>query len=143
MISRYNAMPERLRNRQRTDALERDLASEGEYDDDVELEKSNIMLFGPTGCGRCRTIYPYQLLLLLLFICYRCIYNNPFFFLIDFVLSGKTLLAKKLGEALDVPVVVCDCTSLTQAGYVGDDIDSVIYKLLQVPKFLPKKKNLW
>ncbi len=46
--------------------------------------------------------------------------------------SGKTLLAQCLAEYLDVPMVICDCTTLTQAGYVGDDIESVIVKLLHV-----------
>ena len=46
--------------------------------------------------------------------------------------SGKTLLAQSLARCLDVPMVICDCTTLTQAGYVGDDIESVISKLLHV-----------
>ncbi|CAO2601804.1 ATP-dependent Clp protease ATP-binding subunit clpX-like, mitochondrial, partial [Lemmus lemmus] len=63
-------------------------------DDDIKLEKSNILLLGPTG-------------------------------------SGKTLLAQTLAKGLDVPFAICDCTTLTQAGYVGEDIESVIAKLLQ------------
>ena len=47
-------------------------------------------------------------------------------------LPGKTLLASTLAKCLDVPFVVCDCTALTQAGYVGEDIESIIYKLLYV-----------
>jgi len=58
----------------------------------LELEKSNIILLGPTG-------------------------------------TGKTLLVKTFAKLLDVPFVTCDCTSLTQAGYVGDDIENVIGKL--------------
>ena len=46
--------------------------------------------------------------------------------------AGKTLLAQSLARCLEVPMVICDCTTLTQAGYVGDDIDSVISKLLHV-----------
>ncbi|XP_041074734.1 ATP-dependent Clp protease ATP-binding subunit clpX-like, mitochondrial isoform X1 [Polyodon spathula] len=62
--------------------------------DEIKLEKSNILLLGPTG-------------------------------------SGKTLLAQTLARCLDVPFAICDCTTLTQAGYVGEDIESVIAKLLQ------------
>uniref|UniRef100_A0A4W3JTA4 Caseinolytic mitochondrial matrix peptidase chaperone subunit Xa n=1 Tax=Callorhinchus milii TaxID=7868 RepID=A0A4W3JTA4_CALMI len=62
--------------------------------DDIKLEKSNILLLGPTG-------------------------------------SGKTLLAQTLARCLEVPFAICDCTTLTQAGYVGEDIESVIAKLLQ------------
>ncbi|KRT83849.1 AAA protein, partial [Oryctes borbonicus] len=61
---------------------------------DLKLEKSNILLLGPTG-------------------------------------SGKTLLAQTIAQCLDVPFALCDCTTLTQAGYVGEDIESVIGKLLQ------------
>uniref|UniRef100_A0A183SX89 ATP-dependent Clp protease ATP-binding subunit clpX-like, mitochondrial n=1 Tax=Schistocephalus solidus TaxID=70667 RepID=A0A183SX89_SCHSO len=64
----------------------------------VKLEKSNIILLGPTG-------------------------------------SGKTLLAQTLAQCLDVPFAICDCTTLTQAGYVGEDIESVIAKLLQNANF--------
>ncbi|XP_074650719.1 ATP-dependent clpX-like chaperone, mitochondrial [Tubulanus polymorphus] len=60
----------------------------------LKLEKSNILMLGPTG-------------------------------------SGKTLLAQTLAQCLDVPFAICDCTTLTQAGYVGEDIESVIAKLLQ------------
>lgn len=45
--------------------------------------------------------------------------------------AGKTLLAQTLARCLDVPFAICDCTTLTQAGYVGEDIESVIAKLLQ------------
>lgn len=60
----------------------------------IVLEKSNILMLGPTG-------------------------------------SGKTLLAQTLARCLNVPFAICDCTTLTQAGYVGEDIESVIAKLLQ------------
>ena len=45
--------------------------------------------------------------------------------------AGKTLLAQTLAKCLEVPFAICDCTTLTQAGYVGEDIESVIAKLLQ------------
>jgi len=65
---------------------------------EMRLEKSNILLLGPTG-------------------------------------SGKTLLAQTIAQCLDVPFAICDCTTLTQAGYVGEDIESVISKLLQDANF--------
>nr|DAD38826.1 TPA_asm: hypothetical protein HUJ06_013148 [Nelumbo nucifera] len=73
--------------------------SEAENDDDsVELEKSNVLLMGPTG-------------------------------------SGKTLLAKTLARFVNVPFVIADATTLTQAGYVGEDVESILYKLLTVAEF--------
>ena len=48
-----------------------------------------------------------------------------------YVFTGKTLLAQTVALCLDVPFAICDCTTLTQAGYVGEDIESVIAKLLQ------------
>ncbi len=63
------------------------------FGDDVELEKSNILLIGPTGCG-------------------------------------KTLLARTLARMLDVPFTICDATSLTEAGYVGEDVENILLQLL-------------
>ena len=62
--------------------------------DDVELAKSNILLIGPTGCG-------------------------------------KTLLAETLARLLNVPFTIADATTLTEAGYVGEDVENIIQKLLQ------------
>jgi ATP-dependent Clp protease ATP-binding subunit ClpX len=66
----------------------------GTKNDDVELAKSNILLIGPTGCG-------------------------------------KTLLAQTLARILDVPFTMADATTLTEAGYVGEDVENIILKLLQ------------
>lgn len=63
-------------------------------DGEVELEKSNVLLVGPTGCG-------------------------------------KTMLARSIAEMLDVPFAIADATVLTEAGYVGEDVDSIISRLLQ------------
>jgi ATP-dependent Clp protease ATP-binding subunit ClpX len=64
-------------------------------EDAVELQKSNILLIGPTGCG-------------------------------------KTLLAQTLASVLDVPFAVADATTLTEAGYVGEDVENILLRLLQV-----------
>jgi len=68
--------------------------SHGAKNNDVELAKSNIVLIGPTGCG-------------------------------------KTLLAQTLARILDVPFTMADATTLTEAGYVGEDVENIIQKLLQ------------
>ena len=70
--------------------------------DDVEIEKSNILLLGPTG-------------------------------------SGKTLLARTLAEILDVPFAIADATSITEAGYVGEDVETIILRLLQNADFDVKR----
>lgn len=59
------------------------------------------------------------------------IYFNNHYGNILFCFLGKTLLAQTIAQCLDVPFAICDCTTLTQAGYVGEDIESVIGKLLQ------------
>jgi ATP-dependent Clp protease ATP-binding subunit ClpX len=66
--------------------------------DEVELTKSNILLMGPTGCG-------------------------------------KTLLAQTLAKILDVPFTIADATTLTEAGYVGEDVENIILRLLQVADY--------
>jgi ATP-dependent Clp protease ATP-binding subunit ClpX len=65
---------------------------------DVEIEKSNVLLLGPTG-------------------------------------SGKTLLARTLARVLDVPFCIVDATTLTEAGYVGEDVENIILRLLQASDF--------
>ena len=55
--------------------------------------------------------------------------------MITIVDAGKTLLAQTLARCLEVPFAICDCTTLTQAGYVGEDVESVVSKLLQDSDF--------
>ena len=66
----------------------------GDQDNDVELQKSNVLLIGPTG-------------------------------------SGKTLFAQTLAKMLDVPFAIADATSLTEAGYVGEDVENILLRLIQ------------
>src|SRR5438552_3535139 len=74
----------------------------GTEEDDVELQKSNILLLGPTGCG-------------------------------------KTLLAQTLARILNVPFAIADATALTEAGYVGEDVENILLKLIQAADFDIKK----
>src|ERR1700685_63836 len=71
-------------------------------DTDIELQKSNILLLGPTGCG-------------------------------------KTLLAQTLARMLNVPVAIADATALTEAGYVGEDVENILLKLIQAADYDVKK----
>jgi ATP-dependent Clp protease ATP-binding subunit ClpX len=74
----------------------------GAKDSDVELQKSNIMILGPTGCG-------------------------------------KTLLAQTLAKMLNVPFAIADATALTEAGYVGEDVENILLKLIQAADYDVKK----
>ena len=67
-------------------------------DSDVEIAKSNILMIGPTGCG-------------------------------------KTYLAQSLAKALDVPFAIADATTLTEAGYVGEDVENILLKLIQAADY--------
>jgi len=78
------------------------LNHESKSNKDVELSKSNILLVGPTGCG-------------------------------------KTLLAQTLARILDVPFTIADATTLTEAGYVGEDVENIILKLLQTADYNVEK----
>ena len=66
--------------------------------DDVEIQKSNVLLLGPTGCG-------------------------------------KTMLAQTLAKILDVPFAIADATTLTEAGYVGEDVENILLKLIQAADY--------
>ena len=72
---------------------------------DVEIDKSNILLIGPTG-------------------------------------SGKTLLARTLARVLDVPFCIADATTLTEAGYVGEDVENIILRLLQAADYDVKRAEI-
>src|SRR5213595_2280941 len=74
----------------------------GQKEQDVELQKSNILILGPTGCG-------------------------------------KTLLAQTLAKMLNVPFAIADATALTEAGYVGEDVENILLKLIQAADYDVKK----
>lgn len=95
---------------------------------DIKLDKSNIILLGPTGSGQ---RFPFKAL--------RPSRQRSPDDVLRPVVAGKTLLAQTLARCLDVPFAICDCTTLTQAGYVGEDIESVIAKLLQDANYSVEK----
>jgi len=78
------------------------LTAKGKSHDDIEIAKSNILMIGPTGCG-------------------------------------KTYLAQTLAKRLNVPFAVADATALTEAGYVGEDVENILLKLLQAADYDPKR----
>ena len=73
-------------------------SEEEKSDDDVEIQKSNVLLLGPTGCG-------------------------------------KTFLAQTLAKILKVPFAIADATTLTEAGYVGEDVENILLKLIQAADY--------
>jgi ATP-dependent Clp protease ATP-binding subunit ClpX len=75
-----------------------------QQDDEVEIEKSNIIMVGQTG-------------------------------------TGKTLVAKTIAKMLDVPLAIVDATVLTEAGYVGEDVESILTRLLQAADYDVAKQN--
>ncbi|KAM1254127.1 hypothetical protein ACFX2J_041921 [Malus domestica] len=89
-------------------------------DDRVELEKSNILVMGPTG-----SVFISMLTWLLVSLVLFDALSR----------TGKTLLAKTLARFVNVPFVIADATTLTQAGYVGEDVESILYKLLTVADY--------
>jgi len=91
----------RLRSESRGDQATDFVDLDSKYDD-VQIEKSNILLLGPTG-------------------------------------SGKTLLARTMAKMLDVPFAIADATTLTEAGYVGEDVENIVLRLLQSAEYDVKK----
>ena len=91
-----------ISKRQKNEELAKQGEAKTKVFEDVELEKSNVLMLGPTG-------------------------------------SGKTLIAKTLAKILDVPFASADATTLTEAGYVGDDVENILLKLIQNASFDIKK----
>lgn len=96
---------------------------------DIKLDKSNIILLGPTGSGGRQNRQNVS----------TCPVQPVSNHVLPPTAAGKTLLAQTLARCLDVPFAICDCTTLTQAGYVGEDIESVIAKLLQDANYAVEK----
>ncbi len=98
VYNHYKRLQTRVSDPEAANEIEREFS-------DVELEKSNVLMLGPTG-------------------------------------SGKTLLAKTLARMIDVPFCICDATTLTEAGYVGEDVENIILRLLQAADFDVEKAQL-
>lgn len=86
----------------RIQASEQQGSSRGDRDESIELAKSNILMLGPTGCG-------------------------------------KTYLAQTLAKMLNVPFAIADATALTEAGYVGEDVENILLKLIQAADYDTKR----
>jgi len=84
---------------------ERSLIGTKDIEDDIEIEKSNVLLLGPTG-------------------------------------SGKTLLAKTLARVIDVPFAICEATPLTEAGYVGEDVENIVLSLVRAADYNIEKAQI-
>mgnify|MGYP005762817593 CR=1 FL=1 len=91
-----------ISRRQKQEAESSNAEGKTKVFEDVELEKSNVLMLGPTGCG-------------------------------------KTLIAKTLAKILDVPFASADATTLTEAGYVGDDVENILLKLIQAADYDVRK----
>ena len=91
-----------IEKRQKAEELKKAGEAKTKVFEDVELEKSNVLMLGPTG-------------------------------------SGKTLIAKTLAKILDVPFAAADATTLTEAGYVGEDVENILLKLIQAADFNIKR----
>ena len=94
--------------------------------EDVEIDKSNILLLG-TLCHDYE--HAFSCFFIALIWCCRGRPNNNHLCFAGPTGSGKTLLVKTLARVIDVPLVIADATCLTQAGYVGEDVESVLFKL--------------
>ena len=91
-----------IEKRQKAEELKKSSEAKTKVFEDVDLEKSNVLMLGPTG-------------------------------------SGKTLIAKTLAKILDVPFASADATTLTEAGYVGEDVENILLKLIQAADFNIKR----
>ncbi len=108
--------------------------------DDIEIEKSNMLMIGPTGCGKTYLVKTAKKAIsVAVYNHYKRVATDTMddieieksnMLMIGPTGCGKTYLVKTLAKLLDVPLAITDATSLTEAGYIGDDIESVVSKLL-------------
>ena len=102
VYNHYKRINYAIEKRQKENAIDPTTKTKTKVFEDVELEKSNVLMLGPTGCG-------------------------------------KTLIARTLAKILDVPFASADATTLTEAGYVGDDVENILLKLIQASDYDIKK----